>query len=265
MCLPPPNVAPGPVRRKSVKEPSKIVRKSDSAVQVAGINFITSISDYSISTDHLNVALLKPISFLEFYEDLIFTENVTNVVELGMFQGGMSVFLTSLKDDLRYLGIDISSPVPGLRRFVDDHDEIARRVFTQHNVGQDDAGVPNIIAAFLEGRELDLIIDDASHQYSPSRRAFELCFPLLRPGGRYIIEDWGWLHWNGFEIPAEWRDSPALTNLVLELIMLCASRPELATKITVASNMVTVEKGNERVNGDFRLDSFIRMNRPKGS
>src|SRR4029077_11377083 len=37
---------------------------------------------------------------------------------------------------------------------------------------------------------IDVVIDDASHLYGPTRRSFEILFPLLKPGGAYIIEDW---------------------------------------------------------------------------
>ncbi len=48
---------------------------------------------------------------------------------------------------------------------------------------------------------LDLVIDDASHLYGPTKTSFETLFPLLRPGGLYIIEDWAWGHWKEFLAP----------------------------------------------------------------
>jgi hypothetical protein len=42
---------------------------------------------------------------------------------------------------------------------------------------------------------LDLVIDDASHIYGPTKASFQALFPLLRPGGLYLIEDWAWAHW----------------------------------------------------------------------
>ena len=39
---------------------------------------------------------------------------------------------------------------------------------------------------------LDMVIDDASHRYSTTRKAIEIAFPLLKTGGNYVIEDWGW-------------------------------------------------------------------------
>jgi SAM-dependent methyltransferase len=243
---------------KKMRENNKVIYISDNLVQVGGINFRISTTDCSLSTDDCNVALLKPKDFLDYYENLIFKNNVKNVVEFGIFEGGMSVFLTSLKKDLRYLGFDIMSPVVGLQNFLNRHGEIGQRIFTHFNMGQSDPRTPKLIADFLEGEELDLIIDDASHQYFQTRKTFELSFPILKEGGRYIIEDWGWLHWGGFEKPVQWKDSEALTNLVLELVMLCASNPEVIVEINVFPSMVIVKKGKQQITGDFVLEDYIR-------
>jgi len=42
---------------------------------------------------------------------------------------------------------------------------------------------------------VDLVIDDASHFLFETRESFRFLFPRLRPGGIYIIADWGWAHW----------------------------------------------------------------------
>ena len=40
--------------------------------------------------------------------------------------------------------------------------------------------------------QLDLVIDDASHLYTETKKSFEILFPLLKAGGLYVIEDWSW-------------------------------------------------------------------------
>ena len=40
-------------------------------------------------------------------------------------------------------------------------------------------------------RNIDLVIDDASHVYQETRSSFNSIFPYLKPGGIYIVEDWG--------------------------------------------------------------------------
>ena len=51
------------------------------------------------------------------------------------------------------------------------------------------------------GGGLDLVIDDGSHLAEPTRTSFDTLFPLLAPGGFYIIEDWAWEHWPEFQDP----------------------------------------------------------------
>ena len=54
-----------------------------------------------------------------------------------------------------------------------------------------------ILAREFPGRDLNLIVDDASHFYAEARDAFNISFPYLAPGGHYVIEDWAWAHWAG--------------------------------------------------------------------
>jgi hypothetical protein len=46
----------------------------------------------------------------------------------------------------------------------------------------------------LQGAPLDLVIDDASHRLRETISSFEVLFPLLRPGGLFLLEDWDWQH-----------------------------------------------------------------------
>jgi hypothetical protein len=50
---------------------------------------------------------------------------------------------------------------------------------------QDDTALPGIL-----GGQFGLIVDDASHQGDTTRRSFDLLWPLVQPGGYYVIEDW---------------------------------------------------------------------------
>lgn len=49
-----------------------------------------------------------------------------------------------------------------------------------------------------EGRHFDtritVIVDDASHDYEKTIATFNNLWPVLRPGGTYVIEDWSHLH-----------------------------------------------------------------------
>lgn len=63
---------------------------------------------------------------------------------------------------------------------------------------QDDPGLPARLAAHAP--EWDLIVDDASHDGQLTVATLRLLWPLLAPGGAYVIEDWmvGLPDWPGF-------------------------------------------------------------------
>jgi hypothetical protein len=126
--------------------------------------------------------------------------------------------------------------------------------------------ISRILATEFGDQPLDLIIDDASHEYDNSKACFEEYFGYLRPGGKYVIEDWGWLHWPGHEWQSDqsyFWGKPAMTNLLFEVIMASASaNPGIIAKIEVLSwACVVITRGyglgyRERVNlADIRLTS----------
>ena len=85
--------------------------------------------------------------------------------------------------------------------------------------GVDFAGYPNVAFERADQRDakrlreicqrhapdgLDLVIDDAAHIGSWSQSSYRALMPLLRPGGFYIVEDWGTGYWN------DWPDGRAI-------------------------------------------------------
>ena len=134
-----------------------------------------------------------------------------------------------------------------LTRFIDDNG-LGGRLSTYYDTSQADAqAMGRILAAEFPDRNIDLIVDDASHFYFESRATVNLTLPYLRPNGLYIIEDWAWAHWPG----DVWQKSqaipslkPALSNLVIELTMLCASRPDIISNISINPNTVVLRRGD---------------------
>jgi hypothetical protein len=98
---------------------------------------------------------------------------------------------------------------------------------------------------------LDLVADDCSHRYEQTKASFNVLFPRLRPGGLYLIEDWGSAHWPG----DHWQgrknqyanDTNPLSKLILELVMVSASRPGLVKEIAVDGITAYVTRGDEVV------------------
>jgi predicted O-methyltransferase YrrM len=116
---------------------------------------------------------------------------VRTILELGMYQGG-SVVLWREALACRVIGIDLSAPpktAPLLERYIRES-RSEGEVHCYWRTNQMDAeSLFEIVARKVAGA-LDIVIDDASHLYVPTQRSFEILFPLVRPGGVYVIEDW---------------------------------------------------------------------------
>ena len=90
--------------------------------------------------------------------------------------------------------------------------------------------------------ELDLVVDDASHTYEETKASFEILFPLLQPGGIYLIEDWSWAHTPHYQAPdARFSKRHALSNLLFEQLMLMGSTP-LISEIRVWNFLYLLRK-----------------------
>ncbi len=138
---------------------------------------------------------LPPFKTKWLYEayEAIFAQvgRVRTVLELGMYQGG-SVVLWRESLRCRVIGIDLSVPPKTaelLERYVKESGS-DNDLFCFWRTNQMDADALGEIVKKHVAETLDVVIDDASHLYAPTRRSFEILFPLLRPAGVYVIEDW---------------------------------------------------------------------------
>jgi len=99
-----------------------------------------------------------------------------NVCELGVQRGGSLLTWKDLFPKGIIMGVD-QDP----RSYWPDG--VIRVV-----LGQDDPDLPGILSQ--HSSQWDLIVDDASHDGNLTARAFGLLWPLISPGGFYVIEDW---------------------------------------------------------------------------
>jgi predicted O-methyltransferase YrrM len=195
------------------------------------------------------------------------SESIKQIVDLGIYKGGSIALYALLFMPLKLVGIEYSKePVEPLNNFIAKNG-LQKQVSTYYGVNQADSKqLRQIVGAEFGGVELDLVVDDASHYYAETRSSFETLFPMLRPGGIYIIEDWGWAHWAG----DEWQKSkyfssksPSLTNLLIEISMLCASRPDLVASLQIEQSVIAVRRGSAKFEpGDFKLEQKY-LNRGK--
>ena len=202
-----------------------------------------------------------------------------SIVELGIWDGGSTALWFEVFQPQKLVAMDLMTRGDSeyFRAFVRSRN-IESRISTHWGVDQSDAAqVATIITKELSG-PLDLVIDDASHMYEETKASFELLFPLVRPGGLYIIEDWAWSYFREFQEPSHpWLLKPELSKLVMQLLEANGStqsfasrvregphgaetvRESLLTNITVFPHFVAIERGDiepEKLN-DFNIESFI--------
>lgn len=188
--------------------------------------------------------IVKNEPYLRVYEDLASGFSPRSILELGIFQGGSYVFLDKLFKPRRMSAIEISpKPVAPLL----DYLTRTKNRFVHFATSQCDGTKLRQIVAGELADELDLVVDDASHTYEETRASFEFLFPLLSPGGIYIIEDWSWAHHADYQSPdAPFSKRWALSNLLFEQIMLMGSTL-LISEIRVWRFLYMIQKAKTAV------------------
>ena len=160
--------------------------------------------------------MIKTKEFLNHYL-MLAGGGYDRVLEVGVYQGGSFVFLDEILKPKKFSAIELSvAPVPALDAYVAN---AGGRCRLHYGTSQDDVEAVKRIVEADFGGQLDLVVDDASHFYEPTRATFQAVFPKIRPGGLCIIEDWSWSFESEFQgDDAPWRDQNALANLVIDLM-----------------------------------------------
>ena len=183
------------------------------------------------------------------------------MLEIGIWDGGSTAFWYEHLQPERLVAIDLADREDSsyYRRYVTDNG-LEGRLLTRWRTDQADRVALREIVDRDLGGELDLVIDDGSHLNVPTRASFETLFPLLPPGGLYIIEDWAWEHWPEFQDPGHiWAGEQSLTALVCELVAATGSSRTLVRSVAVYEGFVVVERGDSTEDRhNFRLAGHIR-------
>jgi SAM-dependent methyltransferase len=213
------------------------------------------------------VAKSRPL--LDRYVELLDELRPRNIFELGSRDGGSTAFLCEAARPRRLVALD-KRPIdstPGLRSF---REYVLRKGLDEsvRVYGEVDQAARGRLAELVQetfGDEpLDLVVDDCSHLYEPSRASFNELFPRLRPGGLYVIEDWSWAHTElGHGHPdGLMPDQIPLTRLIFELQIAIPSVPGLISKITTEADWVEVSRGEADV--DARGFDISACSNPRG-
>ena len=170
---------------------SRLHWTSENEFLLDGTSYVALARLKDLHTAPGQLAIFKGKDFVERYESLVDKNRPRNIFELGIFKGGSTAFLAQIARPDKLVAVDISpDPVPKLEQWIDAH---GMRANVSPRYGVDQANHAQLAAIMREefgDAPLDLVIDDASHLVAETRASFNSLFPLVRPGGIYLIEDW---------------------------------------------------------------------------
>lgn len=134
--------------------------------------------------------------YLDIYDQLFehLVQQPIRLLEVGVYRGGSLRLWRDYFPNGQIVGVDLNIPE-------DLKNEERIQVFQG---SQDDGEFLHRVASQAAPAGFDIIIDDASHLGSLSKQTFWHLFDQhLKPGGLYIIEDWGTGYWE------DWPDGRA--------------------------------------------------------
>ena len=255
---------------------TNFVWESDQTVTINNIKFTLAdgspqSAQFQPTEDHF--LLCKPRIYVERYDDFFKKYAKKKIIEIGVFKGGGLVFYDQVCHPEKIVAIEYNpKPIEGLTRYIQvNHKSDSVKVYYGTNQS-DPVVMRQILANEFPNRDVDFVVDDASHRYFETKASFNFVFPYLKAGAHYIIEDWGWAHWSG-----RWQDPPhrlsrwkwwankppkgclSLTNFLVELCMLSASRPDIIQNIFVDCGVIVVKRGNADLPLDFDISNYYLM------
>jgi len=232
---------------------AQIEWSSDEELRIGDTEFRVAPFGRSKSTPH-RFTLLKNRQMVDAYVHLADQLAPRNIVELGIYAGGSTALLELLMRPAKLVAFELADErIPALDEFLRRHGA-ADRVLPCYGVSQADAGaVLPMLRDHVEPGQLDLVIDDASHDLELTRQSFNLLFPLLREGGAYVIEDWGWGH---FEFARE-RPGPSLAKLVLEVVLSLPYSQDLVADVSINRYWAIVRRGAADVPASFDISNHV--------
>jgi cephalosporin hydroxylase len=236
-----------------------ISNETEAGFDVAGIRFEVVTSNYhQHKTTKDKVVVLKGAEMLRSYDAIFQRAPKKTLFEIGVFEGGSTIYFALANPGLKIVGLDIRKPDEAVLRHLHDLG-LADRVKIHYETSQSDPdAISRILRDDFGADEVGIVIDDASHNYHLSKKTFELTFGNVAAGGFYCLEDWAWAHWSGPFQTEQWIDQPALTNLVFEMSMLLPSARPLIEDIRITPGVVQVLRGNRKT-GPFSIDKLLKM------
>ena len=116
------------------------------------------------------------------------------IVELGIANGGSAALLAAPAPRREGSGARYPAPGESSADHIERH-SLNNRIRPYYEVDQADVEtLRRILSDEFGEAPIDVVIDDASHELAATRASLDVLFPLLRPGGCFVLEDWAWAH-----------------------------------------------------------------------
>ncbi len=155
------------------------------------------------TVSYRGVPLMKSVSDLWNYQEIIWQLQPSLVVEFGCFKGGSALFfsdiLKSTRELSKVLTVDISPQVTDPQILMNDHIEIMTDSSTSPAV----AGRILSLRAEYAGRAFAIL--DSNHKKGHVLAEMELMRRVLQPGDYLVVEDG---NINGHPVWPDWGEGP---------------------------------------------------------
>jgi Methyltransferase domain len=248
--------------------------------EIDGVRFVSSFVDRA---RHDRFTLMKPASLVARYERVLLGFERPRMVELGIAYGGSLAWFALRAKPTKLVGVERQGNRNArLDGFIESRG-LGASVRPYYGVDQADRDrLREIVRAEFSSEPIDLVVDDASHRYTATLASFETLFPLTRPGGLYVIEDWAGLHERADlykrrlaqPTPGETERLAAriaeriesgvgaetpLSRLAIEFMLVQASDTRLIEELTVNRHWIAVRRGSAALPATgFRLaDHYV--------
>lgn len=230
---------------------------------VDGVNFFATvdIAEYHEITSNDNEFLLvKTREMIEAELDCTSKIDVNNIVDIGVWQGGSVALLDRVFQPDKLVAVEYSTrELPHLDAYIERYSR-QDNVRLYKGISQADINrFGELLDAEFSDEKIDLVIDDASHQYLETLLSFNLVFPRMSEGGVFVLEDWQWSTMEEHYNSNYFEGKKALANLVLQCVMSCACRPDIVREVIVKNHSAMVVRGEaELKSGAFDITEIAR-------
>lgn len=242
---------------RQAEEGSRLRWRGDEEFDLDGVTYACRTLEHVFNSTPERFCIRKARPEIERLEELIGRTRPRTIFEVGIDTGGSTALIAQLADPRKLVAVDIGPAGKGaaLAALIERRG-LERTTAIHWGVDQADrARLGQIAAAEFGGEPLDFVIDDASHLLDPTRETFNVLFPRLRPGGTYLLEDWGWAHGAMNLWPP---DRTPLTVLVFEAVMGSAHSPAVIERIEIDHAWALITRGPQPVElGGFDVRDLI--------